>query len=47
MIPDKSVFLPLNIVLVYTNIVDSNEILYYAAFHLGPHCLPKYTFRGH
>ena len=25
---------------------DPDEMLYYAAFHLGLHCLPKYLFVG-
>ena len=29
-----------------TNSVDPDEVLYYATFHLGLQCLPKYPFRG-
>ena len=47
MIPNNSVFLSLKIALVYANIVDPNEKLYYAAFHLSLYCLPNNTFRGH
>ena len=28
------------------NSADPDEILHYAAFHLGLCCLPKYPFRG-
>ena len=28
------------------NSVGPDEIQHYAAFHLGLHCLPKYSFRG-
>ena len=28
------------------NSADPGEILHYAAFHLGLHCLPKYLFSG-
>ena len=31
---------------VLASSVDPNEILHYAAFHLGIHCLPKYLFGG-
>ena len=31
--------------LVQANIADPDEMLHYAAFHLGLHCLPKYPFR--
>ena len=29
----------------YANSVDPDEMQYYAAFHLGLHCLQKYSFR--
>ena len=29
-----------------TNNVDPDEMQHYAAFHLGLHCLQKYSFRG-
>ena len=32
--------------LVYFNSVDPDEMQHYAAFHLGLHCLQKYSFRG-
>ena len=32
--------------LTLANSVDPNEMQHYAAFHLGLHCLPKYSFRG-
>ena len=28
------------------NATDPDEMLHYAAFHLGLHCLPKYLFNG-
>ena len=39
------VFLPLKVVLILSNSVDTDEIQHYASFHLGLHCLPKYPFR--
>ena len=30
----------------FTNSVDPDEMQHYAAFHLGLHCLQKYSFRG-
>ena len=30
----------------YLYSVDPDEMQYYAAFHLGLHCLQKYSFRG-
>ena len=30
----------------FTNSADSDEMQHYAAFHLGLHCLQKYSFRG-
>ena len=30
----------------FTNSVDQDEMQLYAAFHLGLHCLQKYSFRG-
>ena len=44
--PNKR-FLSLMIVFVLANSVDPDEMLHYAAFHLGLHCLPKYAFRSH
>ena len=32
--------------LFYLYIVNPNEMQHYAAFHLGLHCLQKYSFRG-
>ena len=37
----------LKIFFVLANSVDPGEMLHYAAFHLGLHCLPKYSFRSH
>ena len=31
---------------VIANSADLDEMLHYAAFHLGLHCLPKYQFLG-
>ena len=39
------VFLSLKIDFVLANSVDPDEMLHYAAFHLGLHCLPNYPFR--
>ena len=33
-------------VLILANSADPDEMQHYAAFRLGPHCLPKYPFRG-
>ena len=40
------VFRSLNVIFVLANSVDPDEMPYYAAFHLGLHCLPKYAFRS-
>ena len=40
-----SKFLSLKIVLILANSVDPDEMQHYAGFHLGLHCLPKYSFR--
>ena len=37
------VFLSLKIVLILANNADPGEMQHYAAFHLGLHCLPKFT----
>ena len=39
-------FLSLRIDFVLANSAHPDEIPHYAAFHLGLHYLPKYTFRG-
>ena len=31
---------------ILANSADTDEMPPYAAFHLGRHCLPKYTFTG-
>ena len=36
----------LKIFFTFTNSVDPAEMQHYAAFHLGIHCLQKYSFRG-
>ena len=36
----------LKIFFVFTNSVDADEMQNYAAFHLGLHCLQRYSFRG-
>ena len=38
--------LSLKIEFSLANGVDPDEMLYYAKFHLGLHCLPKYSLRG-
>ena len=40
------VFLSLNVVLILANSEDPDKMQHYAAFHLGPYCLPKYSYRG-
>ena len=40
------VFFCLNICFTFTNSVDPGEMQHGAAFHLGLHCLQKYSFRG-
>ena len=42
----KNVFFCLKIFFTFTNSVDPDEMQHYAAFHLGIHCLPKYSFGG-
>ena len=37
-------FLSMKIVFVFANSTDQDEMLHYAAFYLGLHCLPKYLF---
>ena len=36
----------LKIVFIFAYSADPEEMLHYAAFHLGFHCLPKYLFTG-
>ena len=43
---EHDVFPSLKIVFILSNIADPDEMLPYAAFHLGLHCLPKYIFTG-
>ena len=38
------VFLFLKIVPIFANSEDPDEMLHFAAFHLGLHCLPQYPF---
>ena len=40
------VFFCLKIFFTFTNSVDPDEMQHYAAFHLGLHCLQKYSFMG-
>ena len=42
----NNVFLSLKVVLILINSADPDEMQHHAAFHLGPHCLSKYPFRG-
>ena len=46
-IEGSQVIISLKIAFVIGNSVDPDEMLLYATFHLGPHCLPKYLFRSH
>ena len=41
---NHGVFMSLNIVFILANSADLDEMPFYAAFHLGTHCLPKYLF---
>ena len=41
---DVSLFL--NVVLIFANSADPDEMQQYVAFHLGLHSLPKYPFWG-
>ena len=36
----------LNIIFVFANIADPDEMPHFKALHLNRHCLPKYPFRG-
>ena len=36
----------MKIFFTFKNCVDPDEMQHYAAFHLGLHCLQKYSFRG-
>ena len=36
----------MKIFFTFTNSVDPDEMQHYAAFHLGLHCLQKYSFMG-
>ena len=40
----KNLFLKINF--VFANSADPDEMLHYAAFHLGLYCLSKYPLRG-
>ena len=44
---NKNVFLSMKMAFVLANSVDPDEMLQYAAFHLGLHCFSKYTFWSH
>ena len=39
-------FLSLKIDSILANSADPDEMPQYATFHLGPHCLPRYPFKG-
>ena len=41
-----TLFISLKIDFVSANSADPDEMLHYAAFHLGRHCLRKYPLRG-
>ena len=34
------------LIFVFANSVEPDEMPHYVAFHLGLHCLPKYSFRS-
>ena len=36
----------MEVALNLANSADPDHMQHYAAFHLGLHCLPKYSFRG-
>ena len=42
----STVFFCLKICFTFANSVDPDEMQHNAAFHLGLHCLQKYSFRG-
>ena len=42
----KYLFFCLKNFFTFSNSVDPDEMQHYAAFHLGLHCLQKYSFRG-
>ena len=42
----KIVLFCLKIFFTFTNSADHDEMQHNAAFHLGLHCLQKYSFRG-
>ena len=44
--PNYDIFKSPKIVLTPANSVDPDEMHHYGAFHLGLHCLQKYSFRG-
>ena len=44
--PNCMIFLSLKIDFVLANNAYPDEMPHNAAFHLGLHCLPKYSFRG-
>ena len=46
MILKRIVLFCLEIFFTITNSEDSDEMQHHAAFHLGLHCLQKYSFRG-
>ena len=41
-----NIFLSQKIGFIFANSADPDEMLHYAAFHLGHHCLPKYLLTG-
>ena len=45
-IPNNYVLHSLKIIFIVANGAGHDEMLHFAAFHLGLHCLPKYPFRG-
>ena len=41
----KNIVFCLNTIFTFANSVDPDEMQHNAAFHLGIHCLQKYSFR--
>ena len=45
-IKNNCILLSEDLFFTFINSVDPDEMPHYAAFHLGLHCLKKYSFRG-
>ena len=44
---DFNIFLSLKTFFILAKSADPDEMLHYAAFHLGRHCLPTHPFIGY